>query len=145
MTSLETHFASYSAYHQTKGNKLTHYVGIPLIVFSTFGLLQAIPLPAPDWFSLGLVAWLASTVYYLRLDWKRGLPFSIVTLIMYLASRQVGWVPHVVIFIVGWILQGIGHYKYEKKSPAFLTNLTHLLIGPFWIYCGLVGSGKGEN
>jgi len=145
MTSLETHFASYDGYHKTKGNKLTHYVGIPLIVFATFGLLAAIPLPAPDWFSLGLVAWLASSVFYVRLDKKRGAQFSFVTLIIYLASRWYRWKTHVVLFIIGWAFQYIGHYKYEKKSPAFYTNLSHLLIGPFWIFCNLMSPKKSEN
>ncbi|MES2964094.1 MAG: Mpo1-like protein [Bdellovibrionota bacterium] len=142
MITLDTHFASYDAFHQTKGNKLTHYVGIPLIVFSTFGLLSRIPLPAPDWFSLGLVAWLGSTIYYVKLDKKRGSLFSVVTLIMYLWSRWYGWKFHLALFVIGWVLQGIGHYKYEKKSPAFLTNLTHLLIGPFWIFCKLTAPKK---
>lgn len=145
MISLDTHFASYDGYHMTKGNKLTHYVGIPMIVFSAFGLLAAVPLPAPDWFTLGLLAWLSSTVYYVRLDAKRGGAFSFVTFIIYLFSRWFGWKTHVALFVVGWILQLVGHYKYEKKSPAFFTNLSHLLIGPFWIYCNLTKSKSREN
>jgi uncharacterized membrane protein YGL010W len=35
--------------------------------------------------------------------------------------------------VVGWILQYLGHYVYEKKSPAFYRNLVHLLVGPLWI------------
>jgi uncharacterized membrane protein YGL010W len=140
MTTLDAYFASYDGFHQTKGNKLTHYVGIPLIVFSAFGLLAAIPLPAPDWFSLGLVAWLGSTFFYVRLDAKKGGVFSVITLVTYLASRWFSWKLHLALFVVGWILQLVGHYKYEKKSPAFLQNLSHLLIGPFWIYCNLTRS-----
>ena len=33
----------------------------------------------------------------------------------------------------GWVLQFIGHGVYEKRSPAFVRNLVHLLIGPLWI------------
>ncbi|MEK7355093.1 MAG: Mpo1-like protein [Bdellovibrionota bacterium] len=145
MTTLDTHFASYDDYHKTKGNKVTHYLGIPLIVFSAFGLLSHIPLPAPDWFTIGLVAWLFSSAYYVKLDKKRGAQFSVLTLVIYLVSRWIGWKAHVALFVVGWILQLVGHYKYEKKAPAFITNLSHLLIGPFWIYCNLMSPAKPTN
>ena len=42
------------------------------------------------------------------------------------------------LFILGWIFQGIGHYHYEKKSPAFFKNLEHILIGPLWIFARLI-------
>ena len=34
---------------------------------------------------------------------------------------------------MGWIFQGIGHAVYEKRSPAFLRNLVHLLVGPAFL------------
>ena len=37
------------------------------------------------------------------------------------------------LFVFGWVLQFVGHYVYEKRSPAFMKNLTHLLVGPLWI------------
>lgn len=139
MANLESYFASYGEYHKTKGNKLTHYAGIPLIMFSTLGLLSVISVLS---INLGLVVWLASTIFYLKLDWKRALPFSVITFLMYYLSLFVPMSIHWALFIGGWILQGIGHYVYEKKSPAFLTNLSHLLIGPFWIYCSLTQSNR---
>lgn len=135
MKSIGSYFASYSAYHRTTGNKITHYIGIPLIVFSTLGLLalaQFGPL------NLGLVLWLVGSIFYCRLDWRCGLPFSAVMFAFYWFSLQVGWQIHLACFIVGWIFQGIGHYVYEKRSPAFITNMSHLLIGPFWIFCRVV-------
>ncbi len=137
MSKIDYYFSSYNKYHKSDGNKLTHYVGIPLIVFSTFGLLAVVRW---QWIDLGWIVWLLSSVFYCRLDWKRGLPFSLLTFVLYWCSK---WVPieiHWVSFIVGWILQGVGHYIYEKKSPAFLTNISHLLIGPFWIFCRLIPS-----
>ncbi|HVK62123.1 MAG TPA: Mpo1-like protein [Bdellovibrionales bacterium] len=132
MESLENYFASYSDYHRTKGNKLTHYFGIPPIVFSTLGLLALVQFN--DWLNLGLIVWLASIVFYCRLDWKMGIPFSALTFAMYWFARDIAWQAHVVLFVGGWILQLVGHQRYEKKSPAFLTNFSHLLIGPFWIF-----------
>jgi uncharacterized membrane protein YGL010W len=36
-------------------------------------------------------------------------------------------------FLGGWILQGVGHYVYEKNSPAFFRNFLHLAVGQLWI------------
>lgn len=137
MATLEQHFASYAEYHQTKGNKITHYFGIPMIMFSSFGMLAAVKLN--DWLDLGLLLWVAGAIYYMRLAFLRGAAFAALAFGMYWVSKSVPMTAHVVLFVAGWILQGIGHYKYEKKSPAFLTNVAHLLIGPFWIFCGLTG------
>ena len=41
------------------------------------------------------------------------------------------------LFIGGWILQFVGHYAFEKNSPAFFRNLVHLLIGPLWVFARL--------
>lgn len=130
---LEHYFASYTEYHQTKGNKITHYIGIPLIVFSAFGLLSMIHLPFQV--DLGLALWFAGTSFYFALDRRRALPFSLITFAFYWLSRWVSMEAHWILFVVGWVFQGIGHYAYEKRSPAFFTNLSHLLIGPFWIFC----------
>ena len=45
----------------------------------------------------------------------------------------------VVLFVVGWIFQFIGHYVYEKRAPAFYRNLAHLLVGPLWILAKATG------
>ena len=133
MKAIEQHFKSYSEYHQTKGNKLTHYVGIPLIVFGTFGLFSKVGIN--EFLNLGFLFWILTSIYYIKLDqYKYAIPFCIMSFGVYGASLYLQATTHAVIFIVGWIFQAIGHYKYEKKSPAFLTNFYHLLIGPYWIY-----------
>jgi uncharacterized membrane protein YGL010W len=37
------------------------------------------------------------------------------------------------LFAGGWIVQFVGHAAFEKRSPAFLKNLLHLLVGPAWL------------
>lgn len=143
MRKLDYYFSSYAAYHQTKGNKFTHYLGIPLIVFSTLGLFSGLGLNS--WLNLGLILWLGSSIFYSQLDWRRGIPFSVLMFALYFASLQVPWSVHVLLFVIGWILQTLGHYKYEKKAPAFLTNVSHLLIGPFWIFCHALGRSQTKS
>ena len=40
-------------------------------------------------------------------------------------------------FIVGWIIQFIGHY-YEGKKPAFADDLVGLLVGPMFVTAELL-------
>ena len=35
-------------------------------------------------------------------------------------------------FIIGWVIQFIGHW-YEGKKPAFVDDLVGLLVGPMFI------------
>lgn len=74
---------NYKAKHRHPLNKLSHSVGIPLIVIS-------LPL------------------FFFNWRWALGL------------------------FIVGWILQFVGHL-IEGNQPAFFSNPLYLLIGPWWL------------
>jgi uncharacterized membrane protein YGL010W len=47
------------------------------------------------------------------------------------------WI-NLMLFILGWIFQFVGHAVYEKRQPAFLKNALHLLVGPLWILNDMV-------
>jgi uncharacterized membrane protein YGL010W len=47
--------------------------------------------------------------------------------------------PAFAVFVVGWVLQGVGHYVYEKNSPAFFRNFAHLAVGQLWILAKATG------
>ena len=47
--------------------------------------------------------------------------------------------PALGLFVFGWVLQGVGHWVYEKNSPAFFRNFVHLAIGQLWILAKAVG------
>jgi len=131
---LERLWADYEEHHRTAGNKYCHLVGIPLIVASLLGLL-AIPL-----FSLGgarvelaLVLIMAAGGVYLSLDRRLGAAMMGALLLLYLGARLLPWPVNAALFVLGWILQVVGHGVYEKRSPAFFRNLAHLLVGPLWV------------
>jgi uncharacterized membrane protein YGL010W len=46
-------------------------------------------------------------------------------------------------FLAGWGFQIAGHGIWEKRSPAFLKSLAHLLVGPAWIAAELAGLRRG--
>jgi uncharacterized membrane protein YGL010W len=37
------------------------------------------------------------------------------------------------LFVGGWALQYVGHYVFEKNSPAFYADPYYLLVGPVWV------------
>ena len=104
-------------------------------MLSLFSMLSAVPLFAVGGFTvtLAMVLLLGATAYYLTLD-----PLlAVLMLAISVASIVVGQLIPVlwalVLFVVGWIFQFVGHYVYEKRAPAFYRNLAHLLVGPLWI------------
>jgi uncharacterized membrane protein YGL010W len=138
---LRSHFADYAEFHRTPGNKLCHYVGIPVIVLSLLSLLARVPLFAVGGFTLTLaeVTLLAATAYYLRLDAGLAVLMLAVGVAFDAAARRVPFAAALAAFGAGWALQFVGHYVYEKKSPAFFRHMAHLLVGPLWILGRLSG------
>jgi uncharacterized membrane protein YGL010W len=88
----ESFIESYKAKHTHPLNKLTHSIGIPMIVVS-------LPL------------------FFFNWRWA------------------------LTLFIVGWILQFVGH-AIEGNQPAFFRNPVYLLVGPLWLI-RRVGSAIG--
>lgn len=138
---LREHFADYGAYHATAGNRLCHSIGIPLIYFSTIALLTHVPLARLDGFAFTLAepVFLAVSLYYLRLDTALGAMMLVLSVAMAAVGTLVPVPVAVALFVLGWVLQFVGHYVYEKKSPAFFRNVTHLLVGPLWILAKATG------
>lgn len=132
---LRSHFADYSSHHQTAGNQACHSVGIPVIVFSLLALLQQVPLVVlfGHTVTLGEAAVVAATCYYLTLDAALALGMLAFSSLSLYLGRSLPWTVSLGLFVFGWILQFVGHSVYEKRSPAFLKNFVHLLVGPLWI------------
>jgi uncharacterized membrane protein YGL010W len=74
---------NYKSKHRHPLNKLSHTIGIPMIV-------------------------IALPVFFFNWRWALGL------------------------FIVGWMLQFIGH-AIEGNQPAFFQNPIYFLVGPWWL------------
>ncbi len=119
----------YARYHRDARNRMMHEIGIPLIVLGVASLLRLVHAGAID---LALVAIVATSVYYLRLVGMLAAPAIAGLAAIYLIALFVPWPWAIGFFLIGWVFQFVGH-AYEGKSPAFLTNLVHLLIGPLWI------------
>jgi uncharacterized membrane protein YGL010W len=135
MQSLTAYFADYASYHQTKGNKTFHRIGIPLIVLTIVAMLERVMIgkAAGVRLDLAMLAIVLVEVWYLILDWRLGLLMLFALAIFWFIGIVIPLWLSVALFILGWIFQFVGHSVYEHRQPAFFRNVTHLLVGPLWI------------
>ncbi len=134
-------FADYASHHRTRGNQVTHLIGIPALTVAILGLLSRIVLVPPGAavrVDLAGILLVLALLWYLWLDWRLAVPFTLAAALSY----AVGWhLPPAALwafFAVGWIVQYLGHLLYEKRRPAFHRNLAHLFIGPLWVFAKLL-------
>jgi len=146
MTSEGNLIAEYGDYHRDRRNLICHEIGIPLIVLAIIALLRLVPLPGN--LTLATVAVVALEIYYVVAFWRvyrAAVLLAVVGLIVLsFAAMFITWPIAIAAFVVGWIFQFVGH-AYEGKSPAFLTNLLHLLVGPLWVASHLVPKSASSS
>ena len=76
--------------------------------------------------------------YYLTLDAALAGLMLAAYAALDVAGRFIPPLPALGLFVFGWILQGVGHWVYEKL-PAFFRNFVHLAIGQLWILAKAIG------
>ncbi|CAK8536688.1 unnamed protein product [Lathyrus sativus] len=153
---LEKHFAFYGAYHSNPINIAIHVLFVWPIFFSALVFLYFSPpffnLPNFEFllfgnnfvlvWNLGFLFTLVYSVFYASLDLKAGSLAALLCVVCWVGScfvaNQLGW--HLawkvvlVVQLVCWIGQFIGHGVFEKRAPALLDNLTQALImAPFFV------------
>ena len=134
----------YAHYHRDRRNIATHLVGIPLI-FLSIGVL----LLSPAWsvagqtLTLAWAMWALTSLWYLsRGDVLLGAATSVVNGVLIAAAHEVPplaqalglavWQAGLGLFLIGWVLQFIGHY-FEGRKPAFVDDVVGLLVGPMFV------------
>lgn len=140
MKSLVDHLSQYAAYHRDPRNIASHFIGIPLIFVAV-----AVLLSRPGWplgailMSPALLVAVASAWFYLRLEVRLGVLMTVllglaVWLGQTLAAQSTAvWLSSGLgMFVVGWVIQFVGHY-YEGRKPAFVDDLTGLIVGPLFV------------
>lgn len=134
----------YGESHQDTTNKLIHWICVPSIMFSLFGVLMSIPFFVEktlffNWAAMILVLALG---YYLTLSLSMFVGFIVVGFAMLYGNYAIySWLHgsdwnlflvSITIFAVAWVGQFIGH-GIEGKKPSFLDDVKFLLIGPAWL------------
>jgi uncharacterized membrane protein YGL010W len=143
MRSVTEWLSEYGESHQHPSNKLLHWICVPAIVLAVLGFLWSAPVPAAfaaasPWLNWATLAAAAALVYYLVLSRALAagvlLAFVVLLALVQALARLPWplWASSLVIFVVAWIGQFIGH-ALEGKRPSFFKDLQFLLIGPLWL------------
>ena len=144
MKSLVDHLSQYAAYHRDPRNIASHFIGIPLIVVAVAVLLSRPSMPvAGFWLSPALLVALASAWFYLRLELALGVLMTVLMGLSVWAGHALAaqstmvWLSSGIgMFVVGWVIQFVGHY-YEGKKPAFVDDVSGLIVGPLFVVAEL--------
>ena len=125
----------YSGFHRTLGNELCHFVGVPLIIAGSSVLLARVGFGSVLGFQLTLTEVVLAAIaafYVVEARWL-GLLTALVIIGLAELCRPLPFYAGLALFLVGWAVQFVGHAAFEHRSPAFLGNLLHLLVGPAWL------------
>jgi uncharacterized membrane protein YGL010W len=136
----------YGESHQTPFNKKLHFICVPLILFSLVGLLsyaslgflieEYVPLYA-RFAHAGTLLMIIAISFYYKYSYNLFLGGAVVATITLMGNYYLGlyvslWQASLIIFVLAWIGQFIGHH-HEGKKPSFFDDLKYLLVGPAWI------------
>ncbi|UVJ43889.1 DUF962 domain-containing protein [Pseudomonas sp. LS1212] len=144
MKNLVQHLSRYAAYHRDPRNIATHFIGVPMIVVAVTVLLSRPGWSvAGAWLSPAALAAMASAWFYLRLDQRFGVLMAMLLGLCLWAGQVLAqqstlvWLgAGVSLFVIGWVIQFVGHY-YEGRKPAFVDDVTGLIVGPLFVVAEL--------
>jgi uncharacterized membrane protein YGL010W len=136
--------ASYGRFHRDPRNRLTHYFGVPAIIYSILipAALYAVQLLGVR-FGLDRVLVAIASLVYLTLDLRFGLALAVALTLLAAAAEatamigaSVAWAVACIVFVLGWALQLLGH-RLEGNRPALLTNLAQIFVAPLFLVAEL--------
>jgi uncharacterized membrane protein YGL010W len=141
LKALEEQMSVYAAYHRNRWNRLTHFIGVPAIVFAIL-----VPMAWVDFgegITLAHLFAAATLAYYFALDVPLALAMTVVIAALLLAAESAAaagmpaaWVWSGTFFVGGWALQLAGH-AFEGRKPALMDNLFQVLIAPIFLMAEL--------
>lgn len=140
--------AMYTAYHRDARNRATHFVGVPMIIFSIFLALSLVrfdessgePITAAMILLIPLLALYASAVPLLGIVSAAFLlPMLWAAELLVRQGQQLIWMTIGICFVGGWIIQLIGH-RFEGRKPALIDNALQVFMAPGFLIAELLFS-----
>ncbi|KAH8674603.1 hypothetical protein BGZ60DRAFT_526559 [Tricladium varicosporioides] len=148
---LEKQLCFYGAYHHNPVNVGIHMTCVPLILAASLLLATNSPtlIPLPSWLSVpnlplnvGTIGAIGYGAFYILLEPVAG---------SVLLPLIIGWTAYanhltatytstantagIVVEVVAWIAQFVGHGVFERRAPALLDNLVQaLVLAPFFVF-----------
>ncbi|KAK2624447.1 hypothetical protein QTJ16_006397 [Diplocarpon rosae] len=149
---LEKQLCFYGAYHHNPTNIGIHSLCVPLILAASLLFATNTPtlIPLPEWLTIpnlplnfGTIGAIFYSGFYILLEPVAGsilLPVivgwtafanHITSSASSTLANQIG----IVVFVVSWIAQFVGHGVWEGRAPALLDNLVQaLVLAPFFVF-----------
>jgi uncharacterized membrane protein YGL010W len=143
MKSAQAWFDEYGESHRHPTNELLHWICVPVIVLSVFGMLASLPVPqawtaAAPWLNWGTLTAVAALAYYFAVS----VPLALAMIPLFMALYAIllwmdrfvtpVWIICLILFVLAWIGQFVGHV-FEGRRPSFFKDVQFLLIGPIWL------------
>ena len=135
---------AYGESHQNKTNKKIHWICVPLIMLSLLGMLSLVKFSSPIGnfcINIAYILIFLAIIFYIRLSISITIGMVFISAInlyviyqleLLFFSKTNIFLFYLMIFVIAWIGQFIGH-KIEGKKPSFFQDLQFLLIGPAWL------------
>lgn len=134
--SMKSLMTEYHKSHINRTNQIIHYICVPIIFWSITAALWVVKLPYV--LNVAVVVSALLMLYYIVKSIKvfaTMLIFTTACLALNYWLELMG-LPlltlALVLFVLAWIGQFIGHH-IEGKRPSFFKDLQFLLIGPAWV------------
>ncbi|GAA4887077.1 DUF962 domain-containing protein [Ferrimonas pelagia] len=137
--SIQQWLDAYSVSHRHPINKLIHWVAVPTIMWTVLALLWEVAWPGLPLLNLAGVLIIISLAFYWHLSPRLavgmiGITALQVALLLWHqnASALPLWQTALILFVIAWVFQFLGH-KIEGAKPSFFEDVQFLLIGPVWL------------
>lgn len=141
MKSIHTWLSEYGESHQHATNKTIHWICVPTIFFSIVGFLYQIKTgwqfgDAP--ITVAHLVTILIVIYYVILSPAISIGVAMFILLCLTLCGWIEavcsnpWMVYLILFVVAWIGQFIGH-NIEGKKPSFFKDIQFLMIGPAWL------------
>ena len=137
MKTLDEQMAVYAAYHRKPWNRLTHFIGVPAIVFALLIPMSWVPIGGDV--TLAHLFLAVVLAYYFLLDVPLAIATTVATCILLYAAQLAagtgvasGWTWFGIFFVGGWVFQLAGH-AFEGRRPALADNCFQIFIAPIFL------------
>lgn len=140
MKTIEERMAAYAAYHKNPKNKFTHFIGVPMVYYSPLIPIGWIRFEIVGWeISLAWILFIIVMLWYFSLDITLATIMTIISIPLVMLCDKISKLPFqesltifLIVKIIGWIIQLIGHY-FEGRRPALVDNLIQALMAPLFL------------